>query len=138
MRTNIIVLSVLFCCSPSFVLAQCFVFPKPEEGFARSEVVFLGKVIDRRATGVEGDHVIVDIATFQVQRLWKGQIGREVQVGADRPFERGKQYVVFASGEPLSTTILCRWTELRERAASKLEWLSTRPQIKRRPAMKHD
>jgi len=125
MRTKILILASLIWSRPAFVCGQCIVFDKPEEGFARSEAVFLGKVIHRYPTGAEGDHQIVDVATFQVQRLWKGDIGREVHVGADLPFQTGSEYVVFASGEPLSTSILCHWTELPEHATSKLDWLST-------------
>ena len=34
---------------------------------------------------------------------------------------------MFAAGNPLSTSILCRWAEPIERAAAKLEWLAKRP-----------
>ena len=101
-------------------------FDKPEEMCARSDAVFLGTVLTTEATGTEGDHVIVDIATFRVQRSWKGKPAREIRVGSDRPFEKNRQYVVFAAGKPLTTSILCRWAEPSERAKVKLEWLSKR------------
>ncbi len=134
MRMKILVLSCAIWSSPAFVCAQCFVFPKPEEGFARSTTVLAGRVIAHHPTGVDGNHLIEDVATFQVERVWKGDLGREVQVGAELPFETGKQYVVFASGEPLSTSILCHWTELREQATSKLDWLSTKKALELRSA----
>ena len=75
------------------------------------------------ATGAQGDHQIVDIATFLVKESWKGNPAREVQVRADQPFEKSKEYVVFAGGTPFSTSIECRWTEPIERAKAKLDWL---------------
>jgi len=111
---------------PAVASAQCVIFDKPEDLFARADVVFVGTVVGNASTGATGDHSIVDIATLRVERSWKGRPGREVRVGADRPFEIDKKYVVFAAGKPLSTSILCRWAELEERARTKLEWLAKR------------
>jgi hypothetical protein len=108
---------------PAVASAQCVTFDKPEEFFARSEVVFRGTVVATKATGAQGDHQIVDIATFMVKESWKGNPAREVQVRADQPFEKSKEYVVFAGGTPFSTSIECRWTEPIERAKAKLDWL---------------
>jgi len=104
--------------------AQCVMFDKPDELFAANNVVFRGKVLKKESTGARGDHVIVEIATFQVAESWKGDPGREVRVGADRPWEVGKEYLVFAGGNPLSTSLLCRGTELVERTRRKLDWLA--------------
>lgn len=111
---------------PGAANAQCVVFEKPEELFAFSDAVFTGTVLATEQTGARGTHVIVSIATLRVERSWKGDLGREVRVGADMPFERGKRYVVFANGKPLSTSILCRAAERIERAKPKLRWLSKR------------
>ncbi len=106
--------------------AQCVTFDNPEELLARSDAVFLGTVLTTEATGRQGDHVNVDIATFRVERTWKGELTSTVRIGADRPFERNRQYLVFAAGQPLATSLLCRWTEPRERATTKISWLSKR------------
>jgi len=118
---------------PAAVSAQCVIFERPDDLFARADVVFVGTVIGNRSTGARGDHSIGDIATLRVERSWKGRPGREVRVGADRPFEIDKKYVVFAAGKPLSTSILCRWAEPQERAKTKLEWLEKRKRA-RKPA----
>ena len=111
---------------PPAAFAQCVTFDRPEDLFARSDVVFRGKVVANRATGIQGQHVTVAIATFRVEQSWKGEPGRSVEVGADRPFEQGQEYLVFAAGEPLSTSILCRSAELIEQARTKLDWLAKR------------
>ena len=113
--------------------AQCVVFDKPEELYSHSDVVFRGTVIGRRPTGNQGFHVIVDVATFRVDQAWKGQPGPQVDVGADRPFQMGEQYLVFAGGKPLSTSILCRGAELLGQAKAKLDWLSKRLRLPNTP-----
>ncbi len=105
-------------------LAQCVIFDKPDELFADSEVVFRGTVLSTEPTGVSGDHVIAEIARFRVEQAWKGKPGRQIAVGADGPFEVGKQYLVFASGKPPSTSLLCGSAQLVGQAKAKLEWLS--------------
>jgi len=116
---------VLLAYVPSTLSAQCVIFDKPEELYARSDVVFRGTAVAQKPTGIGGSHVIVQIATFQVDQTWKGQPGRQVAVGADEPFEIGKEYLVFAGGKPMSTSIECRAAELVDHAKGKLEWLST-------------
>jgi hypothetical protein len=111
---------------PATAHGQCIQFEKPEESFAASEAVFVGTVVAHEPTGVQGFHVIVDIATFRLETSWKGNLNREVRIGADRLFDVGKKYVVFASGKPLSTSIACQWAELIDKAKVKLDWLSTR------------
>jgi hypothetical protein len=106
------------------VLAQCVIFETPEDLFAHHDVVFRGTVVATEPTGMIGAHVIVDVATFRVDQVWKGAPGRDVRVGADRPFEKGKEYLVFASGVPLATSILCRAAEPVDTAKAKIEWLA--------------
>jgi hypothetical protein len=112
---------------PATARGQCIQFEKPEESFASSEAVFVGTVVAHEPTGVQGFHLIVDIATFRLERSWKRDLGREVRIGSDRLFDVGKKYVVFASGKPLSTSIACQWTEPVDKAKVKLDWLSTMP-----------
>ena len=105
---------------------QCVIFDKPEELWAVSDLVFFGTVVSTKPTGIKGFHVTVDIATFRVDRVWKGKPAPEVQVGGDNFFEKGKQYLVFAAGKPLSTSLPCRWTEPADRAKAKIDWLTKR------------
>jgi hypothetical protein len=127
MRAIIFLRAVLavvgFAYLPAEAHAQCVTFDKPEELFAHSDMVFRGTVVATESTGAQGDHQIVDIATFRVDQSWKGDSAQEVRVGADRAFEKSKEYLVFAAGSPLSTSILCRWAEPIERAKPKLDWL---------------
>jgi hypothetical protein len=129
-RAVLLVLATIGLVTPSAAaFGQCVMFGQPEESFARADAVFVGTVIAREPTGVRGEHVIVDVATFRLERSWKGIRDREVRVGSDEPFEVGKKYLVFAFGklgEPLTTSILCQWTELIDGAKTKLDWLSTR------------
>jgi hypothetical protein len=125
-RCLIMVLAGVATLFPAVTSAQCMTFDKPEELFARADAVFVGTVVATKPTGERGDHAIVDIATFRVERTWKGRLNREIRVGADRSFERGTKYVVFAAGKPLSTSILCKWAEPEHRAKTKLEWLAKR------------
>lgn len=120
---------------PAIASAQCIIFDKPEELFQRADAVFLGKVIATEPTGARGFHLTVEFATLRVEKFWKGDLAREVRVGADAPFAVGTSYLVFAGGTPLSTTIPCRWTEPEDRAGSTLEWLARRaaPRIPAQP-----
>jgi hypothetical protein len=127
MRATIFLRAVLtvvgFFYLPAAAYAQCVVVDKPEALFARSDMVFRGTVVATESTGARGSHQVVDTATFRVAQSWKGDPGREVRVGADRAFEKDKEYLVFAVGKPLSTSILCRWTQPIQAAKPKLEWL---------------
>jgi general stress protein 26 len=120
---------------PAIAYAQCIIFDKPEELFARADAVFLGRVVSTAPTGARGDHVLVETATLRVEKVWKGGLAHEVRVGADAPFDVGKTYLVFAAGAPLSTTIPCRWTEPEDRAGPKLEWLAKQgtPKVPAKP-----
>jgi general stress protein 26 len=121
---------------PAIGFAQCIIFDKPEDLFARADAVFLGKVVSTVPTGAQGDHVIVETAALRVEKVWKGSLARDVRVSADAPFDVGTTYLVFASGTPLTTTIPCRWTEPEDRAGAKLAWLARQglPQVPATPA----
>lgn len=111
---------------PSDASAQCVSFDKPSDAFEISDAVFLGTVVANGPTGNTGEHTTVDIATLRVERVWKGDPGKEVPVGADLVFQIGRQYVVFAAGKPLSTTLECKMSQLVEDAKPKLDWLARR------------
>jgi hypothetical protein len=118
--------AVLFTLGATAAFGQCVEFDKPEELFARSEAVFVGTVVRNEPTGARGTHQIVSVATIRLEKSWKGERRRQVRVGSDRPFDVGKKYVVFASGNPLSTSIMCRWAERIEVATRKMNWLAGR------------
>lgn len=122
-------MALLFCAvlfgSPAAAYAQCVMFGDLAQGFAESDAVFRGTVQSTRPTGNIGEHVTVEIATFTVDRVWKGSPARETEVGADRPFSVGTTYIVFAGGQSsLGTSLLCRWAEPEAQAGAKLAWLS--------------
>jgi hypothetical protein len=94
----LVILGVLSLTSPIRAYAQSIEFDKPAKLFALSDLVFVGTVLPSEPTGAEGDRVIVGIATFRLERSWKGRLDREVRVGSDLPFEVGKKCVVAASG----------------------------------------
>lgn len=121
--------AALFIVAPAIASAQCVSFAKPEDLFARADVVFLGTVVATEPTGARGTHVTMEIATLRVEQTWKGDLAREVRVGADRPFEHDRKYLVFAGGTPLATSILCRWAEPEDQARTKLEWLAKRQRV---------
>jgi hypothetical protein len=103
--------------------AQCVIIENPADIFRVSDAVFVGTVVANGPTGARGDHQTVDIATLRVERSWKAPLSREVRVGSDEFFVVGKQYVVFAAGTPLSTSIPCDWAQPVEAAKTKLDWL---------------
>ena len=97
---------------PEASFRQCVVFDKPAELYAVSDAVFVGTVVSQRRTGSQGDHSTVAVATLQIDWVAKGEVAGRVEVGADDAFQLNRQYVVFAAGKPLSTTLKCHATEL--------------------------
>ena len=111
---------------PSAASAQCVIFEDPAEAFKIADMVFVGRVVSNEPTGNSGSHVTTHIATFRLERSWKGPPDRQIRVGSDAPLEVGKRYVVFAAGKPLFSSIQCDWAIAVERAKRKLDWLSTK------------
>lgn len=110
------------------MLAQCVMFSDPAEMYRSSSEVFSGVVLETEPTGIDGAHVPVEIATVRVQEQWKGRTATTVRVATtDRRFQINNSYLFFASGEPLSTSLLCRWTEPSDASAAKLRWLGSLP-----------
>ncbi len=122
-----LIAAILLVSLPRPASAQCVVFSKPQDLFAKSDTVFVGTLMSMVPTGATGSHEIVAIGTFRVEQSWKGEPGREVRIGADRPFESNKQYLVFAfaADKLLTTSILCQSAELLEKSKVKLEWLNS-------------
>ena len=113
---------------------QCVVFENPAELYRVNQAVFVATVVTTEAAGGQGHHAITDVATLRVERSWKGRVAREVRVGSDRPFEVGTKYVVFASGRPLTSSILCRAAEPVAAAKKKMAWLARRRSVVPRKA----
>lgn len=126
--------AIVFVSAPMAAFGQCVMFDKPEELFARSTTVFEGTVVGSAPTGARGSHALVAVATLRVERTWKGAQNGEIEVSTDALLEVQKKYLVFAAGEPLSTSVLCHWTDAIGDAGVKLEWLSRRLN----PAVKPD
>lgn len=84
--------------------------------YHRSSAVFIGRIVSLEITAkvIEGVRVENMIATFDVERRWKGPTMRRLRVqtcgtqtmvctcGFD--FQLGQRYVVFADGKPLKTS----------------------------------
>ena len=110
-------------------LRQCIMFPDTEELFRNNDVVFAGTVLS--STRVAGpDDGVQNVGLLRAEQFWKGTPRKEMRVGSDVPFLVGERYVVFASGDPLSTTIECEATQLLARAMKKRLWLSRLPSRK--------
>jgi hypothetical protein len=105
--------------------AQCVMWANPADLFAHADAVFQGRVIKKEPTGARGDHMTVEFATLRVDRMWKGKPANYLRVGADEGFILNDDYLVFAGGTPLTTTLLCRWTEPANRSSAKLAWLES-------------
>ena len=105
---------------------QCVMFPEPDELFRINDTVFTGTVLSN--TPVPGpEDGVQNIGILRGERFWKGAPRREIRVGSDLPFRVGERYVVFASGEPLSTTIACEAAQPMSKALKKRLWLSRQP-----------
>jgi len=129
--------------------AECPTLSLPDE-FTRSESVFLGRAVGQSVISRPSSERGVDrLTTFEVEEVWKGKVEKtervrtcggvvgDVDFGCAEAFrfEVGSRYVVFAEGKPLSTDI-CHHTSMTDRAATTLEWLSTKPSKKTQPPAK--
>lgn len=104
--------------------SACVCFPTtPKKNFRNSRAVFAGKVIDimpqtdiNRETS---DSLVAFKVTFEVSKVWKGKVDKQQVVltsksfpGCEYSFEKGKEYLVYASGEELTIqTELCHTTK---------------------------
>jgi hypothetical protein len=99
--------------------------PPPEESMAKSTAVFVGRAVSVEREG--GTRVSVK---FAVDRTWKGDDAKEVVVvtptnSCGRTFEKGKQYMVYATADEGGTlgTNLCDRTMPHEQAADDMKAL---------------
>ncbi|MFB5678256.1 hypothetical protein ACE3NQ_16650 [Paenibacillus terreus] len=130
-----VILSMLLVAKPSVVYAcSCAEPPSPEEARAQSTAVFSGKAVSlKQRTALivsSGDPVKV---TFQVNRVWKGNIGSTTVVttamsseSCGYEFTEGQQYLVYARNDQFSgvlRTTLCDRTVLLSEAAGDLQEL---------------
>jgi hypothetical protein len=105
-----------------------------DQHLASSEVVFLGRATGQQVVPGPGD-VAETETTFEVTSQWKGVPRRQIMVrtcGGPRQwcehaflFEQGKDYLVFASGRPLSTSA-CALTSPSATAGPVVAWLNQR------------
>jgi hypothetical protein len=104
--------------------ATCFCIPTtPQKNFRTSKAVFAGKVIDIMAKTDKSrdtsDSLVAFKVTFEVSKVWKGKVDKQQAVltsesfpGCEDSFEKGKEYLVYASGEELTIqTALCNATK---------------------------
>lgn len=111
---------------PTVEARQCVMFRETDELFRINDVVFTGTVLSN--TPVPGpEDGVQNIGVLRADQFWKGTPVKEIRVGSDLPFKVGERYVVFAGGEPLSTTIACEATQPLDKATKKRLWLSRRP-----------
>lgn len=120
-------------CSPALPIA---------EEYSASSVVMIGRVLaitsqvrewpEPDVTG-EPIKVMVRVATFEVERRWKGPTDHTVvvetceQCTMGNRFELGERWVVFAGGEPASTGTCGRTLESSDpRYAATVQWLDAR------------
>jgi len=118
---------------------SCAVREPRDAEFRSSAAVFSGRVKSLRAVrGHGGPSDLQTIATFDVERWWKGGRGRTAEVhscgGSDGvnavactvgfTFDVGVRYLVFAYGRPLETSN-CQRTGTLEESADTVEWLNT-------------
>ncbi len=99
--------------------------------YHRSGAVFIGRIVSLEISAkvVEGHRIENMVATFDVERRWKGPSVRRLRVqtcgtqtlictcGAD--FQLGQRYVVFAEGKPLATSS-CNRTTIADTAGDEL------------------
>jgi hypothetical protein len=104
--------------------ATCFCIPTtPQKNFRTSRAVFAGKVIDIMAKTDRNrdtsESFVAFKVTFEVSKVWKGKVDKQQVVltsesfpGCEYSFEKGKEYLVYASGEELTIqTALCDATK---------------------------
>lgn len=114
------------------VHGQCVVFEDPADVFRTANAVFVGTVRMTKPRGTLGDHVVMHLAAFEVERVWKGQLRRFETVGTVEAFEPGKRYLVFAGASrdksqtregSFQTSLECGWAQLESAGGRKLRWL---------------
>ena len=116
------------------VHGQCVMFENRADMFRLADAVFAGTVRKSEPTGIRGFHVVTQRASFEIDRVWKGELKKVETIGTVEAFEPGARYLVFATrsseleafGQPraLRTSLECGWAEPAVEAGRNLQWLS--------------
>lgn len=115
-----LIIVVAFFCTTSALACTCADLTVTQQR-ENANAVFSGTVVQKtRSDAVEKDGVKI---TFKVGRVWKGEVGQEINVftGATGdlypfenlcapPFRVGQNYIVFALGSDKLTTDVCAGT----------------------------
>ena len=111
---------------------DCITYPSLAKEYATAASVFVGRVRSvEYIPGRECCHVLSGYATLDVVRWWKGQLPKQVRIGAvGQIFKVDTEYVVFAFG-PTLVADNCNSTQPTNTAARTLSWLNDKPS--RRP-----
>lgn len=130
----LILSSAILIGAPIAALAcSCAAPATPADALARSSATFVGHVIDIDKSFLDslgltrsGLHDV----TFRVERAWKGALGDTVVIrtrltgeSCGYRFEIGRDYLVYATGEPALITGICTGTRPAEGAEAELEAL---------------
>lgn len=128
----------------SAVLARCIIPGAPMQELRKADAVFSGHVIegtyveDINDEGISGKRLVF---TLKVMRVWKGDLASTVEMrtsefryenglismmAEDFHFEKGKEYLIYAYGEPdRLRTSACTRSRLLEKAGDDLKELGT-------------
>ncbi len=113
----------------------------PKKNFRNSRAVFEGKVIDIMAktdrSRDTSDSLVAFKVTFEVSKVWKGKVDKQQVVltsgsfpGCEYSFEKGKEYLVYASAEELTIqTGLCNTIQLLADAQTDLAVLEQETRV---------
>ena len=115
------IIAILFAARPA-AACVCADLGTVADEYRQSRAVFIGRIVSLEISTkvVKGNRIEDMIATFDVERRWKGPSVRRLRVqtcgtqtqlctcGAD--FQLGQRYVVFAEGKALQTSSCNRTT----------------------------
>ena len=120
-------LAVVIASMAAPALGQCVMFENRADMFRLADAVFAGTVRKSEPTGIRGFHVVTHRTSFEIDRVWKGQVKRLETIGTVEAFEPGTRYVVFATtGVPraLQSSLECGWAERASENGRNLQWLA--------------
>lgn len=107
-------------------------FSDPADRLRTSEAVFVGIVQDSKQVNAGGHHVVTNKTTFEVEKVWKGELLKVETLGTVEAFERGQRYLVFASvgseagsaNPRLTTSLECEAARPASEAEPDVKWLN--------------
>jgi hypothetical protein len=125
---------IVFASTATPLQGQCVVYEDRADMFRLADAVFAGTVRTSEPTGVRGFHIVMHRASFEIDRVWKGEVKRLETIGTVQAFEPGRRYVVFASmsselkslgvERSLRTSLECGWAEPESDTGPSLRWLA--------------